>query len=381
MNDHKVDLRRYRPEFPITDEYVYLNHAAVSAPALRTTKAVESFLSQLSHEGIINYPQWIKRVEATRALFAEIINADPDEIAFMGNTSQGISTIASGLTWNSGDKVLIPRPEFPANVYPWMNLERDGVEVRFVDRQNGRISVRELEKAVVPGTRLISVSSADYMTGYRCDLEELGRFCRQKGLFFCVDAIQTLGVVPMDVQKANIHFLATGSHKWLLSTMGCGALYISKEVNDQLHPEQVGWHSVLDAENFLRFRLDLRPDARRFEPGTMNVAGIYALGAALDLLLEAGIENIFQKVKGLNDLFYEGLQERSLPVVTSMAEPERSGILSFSPSRDAKETHRFLMKKKVMVSERGGMIRLSPHFYNDSNDVSGFFKALDQFNT
>jgi selenocysteine lyase/cysteine desulfurase len=210
-------------------------------------------------------------------------------------------------------------------------------------------------------------------------MEELGDFCRRKSLLFCVDAIQTLGVVPMDVQKSKIHFLATGSHKWLMSTMGCGAIYISKEINDQVHPEQVGWKSVTDEETFFPIDFDLKQNAGRFEPGTMNLPGIYALGAAIELLLEVGINVIYSQVKGVNDLFFQGLTERKLPIATSMKDEERSGILSFLPSQDPKALHKYLMRHQVMTSERSGMIRLSPHFFNNADDVNRFFEVLDGF--
>ena len=374
-----AQLEKYRSEFPITGKFVYLNHAAVSAPSSRVTHAVEFLMHQISHDGIIHYPEWIKRIEAVRERFAQLINAKSRETAFIGNTSQGISMIASGIQWNKGDRVLIPRPEFPANVYPWKNLERHGVEIVFLDRRKGRFEIKDIEKALHPNAKLLSVSSVDFMTGYRCDLEELGHFCEAKGLLFCVDAIQSLGVIPLDVKKSKIHFLAAGGHKWLMSTMGCGALYISEDANDKVHPEQVGWKSVNDPENFFQKGFDLQPDATRFEPGTMNLPGIYALGAAMDLLTEAGIENIFNKVKRINDLFYSKLNNRGLEVPTSMDGHERSGILSFVPKQEPVSLFRYLMKNNIMVSERAGMIRLSPHFYNNEEDVARFFEVLDEY--
>ncbi|MFH1487730.1 MAG: aminotransferase class V-fold PLP-dependent enzyme, partial [Pseudomonadota bacterium] len=223
------DYARYRKEFPITEKITFMNHAAVSPCPKRVVRAVTSFLKSYSENGINDYPDWMKRVEEVRGLFARLLRADPGEIAFAGNTSDGLSTVASGLDWKSGEGVLVPSPEFPANVYPWMNLEGRGVRVRFIEREEGRIGVRHVEKALKPGTRLLALSSVDFATGCRCDLEALGAFCRQKGLLFCVDAIQSLGVIPMDVNKYGIHFLASGGHKWLLATMGCGCLFISNE--------------------------------------------------------------------------------------------------------------------------------------------------------
>ncbi|NIR14219.1 MAG: aminotransferase class V-fold PLP-dependent enzyme [Desulfobacterales bacterium] len=236
-----------------------------------------------------------------------------------------------------------------------------------------------MDKALVPGTRLLSVSSVDFATGFLCDLEALGEFCRKKGLLFCVDAIQSLGVVPIDVKKCKIHFLASGGHKWLLSAMGCGCLFVSKDVDHLVHPAQVGWKSVVQEEEFFQIQFDLKPDALRFEPGTMNVAGIYALGAALELLMEVDVENVYAHVMALNDLLYEGLKERKVRIVTPMGTNERSGILSFIPSSNPKSLHIFLSKEMIRVSLRNQMIRLSPHFYNNKDDIDLFFQVLDRF--
>ena len=287
--------------------------------------------------------------------------------------------LRGGLKWKEGDVVLVTRPEFPANIYPWMNLERQGVFLQSVQRREGRFGIREIEKMLKPRTRLLSVSSVDFATGFYCDLESIGDFCKRKGLLFCVDAIQSLGVIPMDVKKFGIHFLAAGGHKWILSTMGCGTLFISNEVNDMVHPERVGWKSVVDEDEFFQPSFDLKPDALRFESGTMNFAGIYALGAAIDLLQELGIEKIYHNVLNINGLLLQGLMDRNVRIMTPMGREERSGILSFIPSSDPKPLYQFLNQKNIVVSLRNDLIRISPHFYNNEDDVRIFFDALDEF--
>jgi cysteine desulfurase/selenocysteine lyase len=217
----------------------------------------------------------------------------------------------------------------------------------------------------------------DFTTGFRCDLISLGRFCREKGLLFCVDAIQSLGAVPLDVRQCGIHFLAAAGHKWLLGPMGCGILYVDGEARPLLHPQGVGWKSVVEEEDFFTIRFDLKPDARVFEPGTMNVAGIYALGAALDLLLEVGVDSIWGRIKAITDILLRGLQKRGLRVVSPLEEEVRSGILSFIPGRDPEGLFKRLMKGDVMVSLRNDLIRLSPHFYNNEEDCDRFFGVLD----
>ena len=370
-------IEEYRSLFPVCEKFTFLNNAAVSPLSTQAALAVRTLLDELSCEGISRYPRWMKQIAETRRLFAELVCADPGEIAFVPNTSEGLSIVANGLAWKSGDGVLVPLPDFPSNVYPWMNLGSLGVKVHFYRRREGRFTPEDIEKALSPGTRLLTVSSVDFLTGYYCDLEALGDLCRRKGILFCVDAIQSLGVIPMDVKKFGIHFLASGGHKWLLSTMGQGCLYVSKEANEAIRPTHVGWKSVVDEEDFYRIGLDLKQNALRFESGTMNLPGIVALGAALKLILEVGVERIRKRIFELNDLFYQGLEERSFKVATSMAEAERSGILSFLPSSNPDLLNRFLARKNVMVSLRGESIRLSPHFYNSTEDVEAFFEALD----
>lgn len=375
-----ADFADYRSQFPITSRYTFMNHAAISAPPERVVRAVQDLLRQSSSSyGISVYPGWMQRIEAIRGLASQLIKAAPGEIAFVGNTSEGLGTVASGLRWNHGDGILVPRQEFPANIYPWMNLERYGVKVHFFERKGGKFDAREVEKVLCPGARLLSVSSVDFATGYHCDLEALGDFCRKKGLLFCVDAIQGLGIVPMDVKRCGIHFLAAGGQKWLLGTTGCGILYISGDVNSLLHPSRVGWKSVKDEEDFFRIHFDLKPDALRFESGTMNVAGIYALGAAMELLLEVGVENIFGHVLALNDYLIQGLKDRNQRVITPLGPGERSGIVSFVPSPDPKALYHYLIQEHVVVSLRDTMIRLSPHFYNIRDDIDRFFEIFDQF--
>ena len=372
-----IDFDELRSEFPITGRFTFMNHAAISPVPVAVTRALDVMLREYSELGIDCYPAWTRRIPEVRDRLGSLIGADPHEIAFVGNTSEGLGAVASGVDWKPGDVVLVPRPDFPANIYPWMNLERRGVKTVFIGRDKGRFDVGALEKALCPGVRLVSVSTVDFSTGFLCDLEAIGAFCREKGILLCVDAIQSLGVIPMDVKKYGVHFLASGGHKWLLSTMGCGILYISADCSDQVHPERVGWKSVIQEEDFFRIHLELKRDALRFEPGTMNVPGIYALGASVELLLSIGVNKIQARIMELNDALFEGLTDRGLRVVTPMGKDERSGILSFIPKSDPIDLYRTLIDKGIRVSLRNHLIRISPHFYNNDDDISHFFTILD----
>jgi selenocysteine lyase/cysteine desulfurase len=372
------DLSQYRVEFPISGHSSFFNNAAISAPPQRVVNAVSALMAQFCNDGYVRYPEWMKMVERTRALFARLIGAASSEVCFTANTSEALSLVAGGISWKLGDKIVVPVPDFPSNVYPWVNLERSGVEVCFLQKNEGRFGVRDIEAILQPGTRLIAVSSTDFTTGFRCDLEELGAFCRRKGILLCVDAIQSLGAIPVDVKSCGIHFMACGGHKWLLSTMGIGALFVSKEANDLLRPNKVGWHSVENEEDFYNLELTLKTDAGRFEPGTLNLAGITALGTALEMLLEIGIERIFARISDLNGVIFSGLEKRGFRVITSMEPKNRSGILSFAPD-DAGRLFRHLLHRRVLAAQRGNAVRLSPHFYNDESDTERLFEALDSY--
>ena len=370
--------RVYRSEFPVAETTTYLNHAAVSPVPLRTAEAVSGLFREFTHEGIARFPDWLDRTAAARETAARLLGAEAREVAFVANTSDGVSSVAESLDWNPGESVLVPRPDFPTNIYPWMHLERRGVRVRFYERRDGRFQVEDAERALVPGTRLLTVSSVDFATGFHCDLEALGDFCRRQGLLFFVDAIQGLGAVPMDVRRFHIHFLAAGGHKWLLSAMGCGLLFVDHGVLDRLVPNRVGWRSVRDELDFDRLRLELKPEAARFEAGSANLPGICALGASIGLILEAGPDRIQERILELNDRFRRGLEDRGLRVLSPMGDGERSGILCFEAQGDPGSLQRHLDENRVSVSLRRGAVRLAPHFYNNGEDVDRFFRVLDR---
>src|SRR5262249_11291054 len=224
-----------------------------------------------------------------RALAAQLLNADPGEIAFVKNTSEGINFVAEGFQWRSGDNIVLAAEEYPSNQYPWLNQQYRGVEVRSVPSRGNRIAIDDISKAMDGRTRIVSLSFVEFASGFRNDLEAVGTMCRERGVFFFVDAIQGLGVFPLDVRRAPVDFLAADSHKWLLGPEGIGLFWIRKDLIDRLHPIDVGWNSVVDSLNFSKIDFRLKSDAGRWEGGAQNVAGIAAMGASLQLLLDFGI--------------------------------------------------------------------------------------------
>ena len=374
-----MNLEKIRQEFPVVENRIFFDHAKVSPLPKRVREVVNEFVQDASSFGTANYSDWMDKVENVRASFARLINAESSEVAFIKNTSEGISIVANGLDWKPGDNVVIPDIEFPANVYPWWNLKRLGVETRFVHAVEGRVLFDDLVAQVDDRTRIISVSSVECNSGFRNDLNRIGGFCREKGILFCVDAIQSLGVLPMDVKRDHIDFLAADGHKWMLSVEGLGGFYISKEALDKIHPAVVGWDSVINPLDFMNYDFTLRPDARRFEEGSFNTLSIQAFGAALSLFHEFGVDQIEQRIMSLGDRILDGLNKRDLKVLNSVIPGERSGIISFTGGMDLKKLSDFMAENRVLLTARDGMIRLSPHFYNSEEEIEEFFELLDRF--
>ncbi len=374
-----MDWNTLRDEFPVTRAGTFLDHARVAPLPARVRNAIRAFADDACESGTAHYEGWMAHIEEVRKSFARLIGADAGEVAFVKNTSEGLSVIAAGLEWKAGDNVVIPDIEFPANVYPWLNLARKGVETRFVPARDGRVLFEDIEAKVDARTRLISISSVEFHSGFRNDLGRIGAFCRERGILFAVDAIQSLGALPMDVKRDNIDFLAADGHKWLLGIEGLGGFYVSSRVLERVHPVLIGWDSVVNASDFLTYDFTLRPGAKRFEEGSFNTLSIHALGAALSLFHEVGMERVEARILELGDALIAGLKERNLPIKSSTLPGERSGIVSFAPPGDAEGLGRFMRKEAVTLTVRGSRVRLSPHFYNNLDDVGRFFDVLDAF--
>ncbi len=368
-----------RKDFPVTENYVYFNHAGVSPLSKSTMKAVKDYLAVISEHGITREAslRFARVVQDTRSRIGELINADSGEIAFIKNTTQGILIAANGIDWRAGDNVVTASTEFPANIYPWLNLERRGVKTKFVQEKDARIPVEEIERAIDRKTRAVAISFVEFASGFRNDLESIGRICQEKGVFFVVDAIQGLGALDIDVKKCKIHMMSADGHKWLLGPEGTGCLYCSREILDELVPNNVGWHSVINSSEYLNYDLTLRPDARRFEEGSLNIMGIYALGAAAAQILDIGIQNIETRVLALTDLAIQGLKEKGYQIVSSLIPAERSGIVCFRSQRHSSaELCQLLMDNKIVGADRAQSVRVSPHFYNSEEEIERMMEVL-----
>ncbi|MHC4197542.1 MAG: aminotransferase class V-fold PLP-dependent enzyme [Planctomycetota bacterium] len=373
-----MDIKKIRKEFPVTKKYTYLDNACMGPLSDRATNYMNNFTENMSQCGGVNEGWWVEDVYKTRVSVARLLNADPSEIAFVKNTSEGISFVANGVEWSINDNVIITDVEFPANVYPWMNLRDRWVKVKSVpEDEEGRISFEKIEKAVDEQTRVISVSFVEFTSGFRNDLKRIGELCRKNNIIFVVDAIQGLGALSLDVNETGIDFLAADGHKWLLSPEGVGIFYARKGSMEKLLVHEVGWASVADKEDYLDYNLTLRPDATRFECGSLNTVGIYGLKGSLEVIHEVGIKNVETWILGLTDYLVEKLERKGYGVFSSREDGEKSGIVSFySEQHNLSRIHSTLASKGVIVSLRDSRIRVSPHFYNTHEDIDKLLKYL-----
>lgn len=366
-------------EFPVAGRYLYLNHAGVSPIPASSAAAGVRLLHQFRDEGAFRLRQWMELAEEARSRFARLIGASNEEIAIIKNTSEGISLVAAGFPWKEGDNLVTANVEFPANVYPWMRLTSRNVEVRMVQARQGRVRTEDVIAACDGRTRVVALSSVEFANGFRNDLPRVGEFCRSRGVFFFVDAIQSLGVIPMDVEACGIDALAADGHKWMLSPEGIGGFYISREVMEMVEPVVLGWHSVRNRFDFEQYDFRLSPDARRFEPGSFNTVGLAAFGASLELLLSAGVERIWERVLRLTEVAMDAALGEGYELLSSRLPEERSGIVTFRvPGADPQALWNALLARNAVCSPRSGGIRISPHFYNTSEEIARFFGILKE---
>jgi len=364
---------RYRDQFPVTSSLIYLNHAAVAPLSRRTAEAMQQFSDDACRNGSFNYDKWLEAYAVLRRCAAKLINASPDEIAIVKNTSEGISTVAEGLNWKRGDRVIAFKEEFPSNYYPWLRLERRGVKVTWLSIYDPLEKIAEQ----LPGARMLAISFVNYLSGYRVDLEAIGALCRQHGCFFLLDAIQGLGAFPLDVERCYIDALAADGHKWLLGPEGNGILYIRRKRFDEIEPVEFGWTNPAKYEDYSSRDMTLREDAGRYECGTLNTIGCFGLGAALELLLEAEIENVRDAVMERASQLETGVHAKGYEVIVERTPKTGSGIVTFRhPTLNSEKLVDDLRRNRIMASPRQGWIRTSPHFYIGRDDIERVLKAL-----
>ena len=368
--------REARRQFPHTwTDMVYLNHAAVSPLGFRVRDAVDRYQTRRSLDGIDPFPYALRMAHETRALLAELIHARPEQIGFVMNTSDGLNILAQGLTWQLGDRIVLNELEFPANAYPFVNLQRHGVEIDWVRATEHRITPKSIAEALTDRTRLVSISHVQFSTGARADLAAIGQLCHERGIPLAVDAIQSLPHTPIDVERMHVDFLACGSHKWLMAAEGAGFVFASDRAISLIHQASLGWTSVEDAFDFSLHPERLRAGAARFEGGTINFSAIAALKASLEFFREYGYEAMTRDVLELSGIVLDGLSQKGFEIVTPRAPEERSGIVSFVVP-EPQELFDRLMRANIHVSLRAGRLRVAPHFYNTEEEVRRLLAEL-----
>ncbi len=353
-------------EFPLDKDLLHLNHAAVSPWPRRTIDAITRFAEQNLHRGSWDYPAWLQTESYLRQQLTQLIAApSTDDIALVKNTSEALSFVAAGVAWQPGDNIVSSDQEFPSNRIVWQSLASQGVSLQQVDLSSAPTPEDALFARVDSRTRMIAISSVQYASGLRMDLPRIGRFCREHGILFCVDAIQSVGAICMDVSAIEADFVAADGHKWMLGPEGLGFLYVRATLRDSLKLTQFGWHMVEAIGEYERTEWQPAASARRFECGSPNMLGIHALSASLSLLHELGMERVQQQVVANSRYLMEQLMAiPGIQLLTPVSEGRYAGIVSFYvEGHESPQLYQRLHAQGVFCANRGGGIRFSPHFY------------------
>jgi cysteine desulfurase/selenocysteine lyase len=376
-------LDTLRREMEPSSAWAYFDHAAISPLPARTAQRMIDYADESSRMGGAHWLKWVAEVEVARGRAAQLLGAEAEEIAFVTNTTEGINVVAEGLDWKPNDNVVTLADEFPTNLYPWLHLESRGVEVRQLPTDFGYLDLNRLADACDQRTRVIAISWVGYQTGYRHDLKAIADIAHRVGALAVIDAIQGLGVFPLDVAATGVDVVACGGHKWLLGPEGAGILCVRREHLDRLRPLGVGWNSVVHALNYNKVELDLKHTASRYEGGTANMAGNLALGQSLELLVSISADTLSRQVLECTDKACTRLEQIGAVVkshrgTAGRADEEKSGIVCFDlPGRNLPQVRDELKQQQIAIGFRGGNLRISPHGYNSDEDLDRLIGALE----
>ena len=375
-----MNITDVRNNFPyLNNGIIYFNHASTGPISSLVLNRLTELLKEKSENIIDDYTSFLKVVEETKQILAEMINCNIDRIAFVDNTSNGINILAQSIDWKNGDRILLNDIEFPANVYPFLNLKRLGVEVDFVKSENGIVTADQIIKSIRLETKLVSISFVQFLSGYKADLEKIGNHCRANNIIFCVDGIQGIGAMRIDVRKCKIDFLSCGTQKWLLGLQGLAFIYVDEEFQKKMIPANVGWLSVENAWNLLDYKMDLKTSANVFQSGTLNSFGIYAFNTSLKLFKEFGFNNVETEVLSNTKYFIAKLKSIGLNCILSdCKDSELAGIVTIKPENPEKIFEE-LSKRKIICSIREGYLRFAPHFYNTHQEINKVVEELQKF--
>jgi cysteine desulfurase/selenocysteine lyase len=364
---------RYRDQFPVTQSLIYLNHAGVAPLCKPAADAMMQLAEEALRFGSLHYDRWMTTYEAVRQAAARLIGSGSKEIAIVKNTSEGIAMVATGIDWRRGDRIVAFHEEFPANFLPWKQLEALGVEIIWLSVED---PLDKIDSAC-QGARLLAISFVQYLSGYRADMNAIGEICRRRQCFFFVDAIQGLGVFPLDVEQAGIDALAADGHKWLLGPEGCGILYVRQKWQDSIRPVEFGWTNVAKYNDYASRDMTLRPDAGRYECGTLNTIGCYGLRAALEFILEVGVEPMGRAIQALGDRIASGVCAKGYEVLGTRTPATGAGIVCFRhPATESHVIVKRLKERGIIAAPRQGWVRMAPHFYISPEEIDRVLNEL-----
>lgn len=367
--------------FALDKDIIYLNHAGVSPWPVCVEHAINAFTKENTLNGAQHYPNWLLVEKSLRQRCANLLHTTPENIALLKSTSEAISFVASGLEWNQGDNVVISNMEFPSNRIPWEAQQHQGVEVRVADLSNTDQPEQALLDLVDDRTRVLAISSVQYGTGLRIDLQKLGAALANSSALFCIDAIQSLGITDLDAEQCHADFVMADGHKWMMGPEGIALFYSSLAAREQLKVLEFGWHMVENHGDYDTLEWEVAKSARRFECGSPNMLGVHALNASLGLIEQLGIENICREVAALTGHIITQTKARSnLRLVSPEASQRRLGIVTFKPDMPAEaiaKLHKQLMQNNVICAYRAGGIRFAPHYYNTKAQIDAAFAVLD----
>ena len=370
--------------FPITRNCVYLNHASDGPLPNPVVRTLNTYIEDTSNFGNLHFARWGEHLRGAHRRMANMIHVRPDQVAMTASTGDGLMMIANGLHWQSGDIIVSAECEFPSNVYPWLNLQEQGVQVHLVKMHENRVDVEDVLSSITEQTRLVSLSLVEFSTGYRNDIATIARYCHERGIICGIDAAQALGALNIDAQAFGIDFLAAASHKWLLSPHTTGILYVADELQKQLHTVRKGWLSVQAPYDFFNYEQPLKAGMARFEYSTPNGLPILGLDAALGIFecIDGGMTAVEERILGLTGHAIAGLERLGYPVMSPLSDGERSGIVCFKLHPECQDIGPQqlvdeLASRNIHVAARGDVVRISPHFYNTLEEIDVVLNALE----
>jgi len=370
------DSRKYFPY--IETGLKYFNHAAIGPISSLVKEKIDRYIYDRSEGCIENYFETVPQINSAKEKIAGLLNTKSENIAWNDNVSNAINLIANGLNWEIGDQIILNDLEFPSNVYPFLNLKEQGVEVIFAKSENGTVDLPQIEELVTKKTKLISISMVQFLTGYRANLKLIGEFCKKNNIIFCVDGIQGAGVVQINVNECNIDFFAGGSQKWLMGLQGLSYFYCSPSLQAIIKQKYVGWTSVKNAWNLIDYDLNLINSADRFQNGTNSRIGIIALNASLDLFEEVGYKNIENQILVNTAYLFNHFSEMGFNLVLKNIQKDYlAGIITIKHNH-SESFYNKLKEKQIICSLREGMIRFSPHFYNNKEDLDFLIEHMKE---